>query len=400
MGALSQSGAEQWTVAISGDTLGYLSPCGCTTPMAGGIVRRATAVRGESLLFVDNGSLTDRIGRQSEMKAETLAQALAASGVAAINLTSQDAQLGRGSVLSVARLSGNKLIATQIQDGQALGLERWQEKGPFLVGGVTLRQAAFASQLGLTGLSAEDAAVELEGEARTRSKTAVLLLEGTLADARTLATKAPDLAMIVYRVVGDPPAGPEMEGRTLLVTPGDRGRNVVKLSYEDGALGGYRVEHLGPETHADPEVKRIYKDYLLRVSRSDLLERVLRSPGEKFAGNQKCMSCHATPAAVWKRSEHAHALATLDKVGHARDPDCVSCHVVGLALSTGFQSRTRTPSLTDVGCESCHGAGASHAAKPKLSKMPKVGTLACAPCHTTENSPHFDFATYWKRIQH
>ncbi|HSI73617.1 MAG TPA: multiheme c-type cytochrome, partial [Fimbriimonas sp.] len=98
-------------------------------------------------------------------------------------------------------------------------------------------------------------------------------------------------------------------------------------------------------------------------------------------------------------SAHAHALLTLEKEGHPRDPDCVSCHVVGLQFSTGFKSRQKTPQLANIGCESCHGAGAKHAAKPSL-KLRKLTEQACLPCHTTENSPHFDFKTYWKKIRH
>ena len=58
----------------------------------------------ESVL-IDTGNLTDRTGRQAEMKAETMAQALAKMDAAAIALTAQDARLGKGTLSSIARLS-------------------------------------------------------------------------------------------------------------------------------------------------------------------------------------------------------------------------------------------------------------------------------------------------------
>ncbi|MEZ0326097.1 MAG: multiheme c-type cytochrome [Fimbriimonas sp.] len=393
---------KPWPVVISGDTLGYLSPCGCTDPMSGGIRRRATVVRelGKDVLFVDSGSLTKDVGRQSEMKAETMAEALKSAGVDAINLTSLDAQLGRGSVLSIARLSGGKLIASQLPEGNELGLPRWLGEGPFLVGGVTTKPHALAASLGLQPKALEEAVAEFALEAISRTKTPVLLLEGGLEEARVLAKDYPSLRLIVYRTIGDPPAEPLREGDTLLVTPGDRGKSVLKLSFSDGAFQAYQPLSLGPEHADDRHVASIYSGYLKRVTSSSLLEQVPRTKGAPFAGTAACISCHGSAGKIWKKSAHAHALATLEKEGHSRDPDCVSCHVVGLSLTTGFRSRNATPQLADVGCESCHGTGGLHSKKPYLHKMAHVGDKACASCHTAENSPRFDFAAYWAKIRH
>jgi hypothetical protein len=37
---------------------------------------------------------------------------------------------------------------------------------------------------------------------------------------------------------------------------------------------------------------------------------------------------------------------------------------------------------------------------PAKNKLPKVGAASCAPCHTVENSPTFDFEEYWEQIKH
>src|SRR4051794_23568395 len=72
-------------VILGGDTDGYLSPCGCTSPMTGGIRRRASAIRALSgsqrPIILENGGLINGNGPQDEMKARTLAKALASVGV-------------------------------------------------------------------------------------------------------------------------------------------------------------------------------------------------------------------------------------------------------------------------------------------------------------------------------
>ena len=69
-------GNDVYTLVIAGDVHGYLSPCGCTKPMVGGIKRWATLVKslaqqGKSVVLV-NGGLSGGIGRQQELKVEAL----------------------------------------------------------------------------------------------------------------------------------------------------------------------------------------------------------------------------------------------------------------------------------------------------------------------------------------
>ena len=77
----------------------------------------------------------------------------------------------------------------------------------------------------------------------------------------------------------------------------------------------------------------------------------------------------------------------------------------------GEQEKTRH--LTNVGCESCHGPGENHknaelgSNKTKQAEMRKAVRLPlenaqknCILCHDGDNSPHFDFETYWPKIKH
>jgi hypothetical protein len=392
---------EPWTVIVSGDVNGYLSPCGCTSPMFGGIRRRATAIgKEETTLLLDTGGWVTGVGRQDVMKAETVAMALAASHVAAINLTPEEAAFGRGQMLSLVRLSREAIVSSHLLEGNELGVKRWISKGPFLIGGVSTRGQVVGRALELPVSSLEDAIESLVFEAAMQSKQPLLMLNGGREDALRIARQFPSLRLVSYRTVGDPGDSLDRVGDTALVTPGDRGRSIVRMQFGGDRFSDYARVVLGPDLHDDPDVERIYRTYLRRVDEAGLLEALPRRPGPEFAGTETCGSCHSDSHQVWQSSAHAKALATLEKEGHHRDPDCVSCHVVGLDHEAGFRSRLLTPQLADVGCESCHGPGAAHAASPHEVKLKPAGPESCAPCHTVGNSPNFDFLTYWRRIQH
>ena len=76
-----------------------------------------------------------------------------------------------------------------------------------------------------------------------------------------------------------------------------------------------------------------------------------------------------------------------------------ACHVVGLGRRGGFINAKATPTLVDVQCEACHGPGQAHADSPAPG-YGAAGARSCLGCHTEENSPEFDFFTYWPRIKH
>ena len=157
---------------------------------------------------------------------------------------------------------------------------------------------------------------------------------------------------------------------------------------------------LGPEWKDDPLAAELYQSYLSRVSRENLLEKFPRTSTASFVGSAKCGSCHAEAYRTWQLSGHAHALATLEREGNGRDPECLPCHVIGLKSVHGYRSRLSTPLLGVVGCESCHGEGTKHSAAPKRSRIAKSGREICITCHTLGNSPTFNFLTYWPKIKH
>jgi hypothetical protein len=404
LGLQALPSAPETVLFLSGNELGYLSPCGCSAPMVSGVRRRASVIRQMGIpgrtLLLENGGWVKSAGRQDELKVEAFAQLHSYSSGAAINLTSSEAALGPGSVLSIGQLSGNHIISSSVKMREGLELPAFRKSDPFLIGGVSTRAQAIADNLGGEVVPPEVAIPDLLQRARAERLYLIILLEGSREDAVDLAKRFPQIALIQYQSIGNPPERSQRVGNVLLASVGDGGKAVVRLVWKGDRFKSYVPIVLEPGYGEDPTAARAYNTYLSRVSEEKLLEALPRIETSKFAGTAACFTCHADAAKVWKSSKHAKALATLEHEKHDRDPDCVECHVVGLASIYGFRSRRETPQLADVGCESCHGPGAAHVAQPKVERMPKIGPESCVSCHRVENSPKFDFATYWARIRH
>lgn len=400
----SMAGApSRVTVVVSGDMKGYLSPCGCSYPMIGGIKRRAAAVgelaKSSSLVVVDNGGLVSGTTRQDEIKAETLAEALALMGADAVNLGAEEARLGKDMLASLQRLSGERLVCSQLPAPAPLGIKPFVAKGGYLIGGACAEPEPIGKALGVRPIPLDKAVARLVEEASKRRLQPFLLLRGSEAEARAVASRHPKLAVIVFSSSGDPLARPLRVGNTRLLTPGEFGKHLVLLQQDRKGSLSYRTAPLSPEYPDDTAMSGVYSAYLSRVKGERLLDQWPRVHTDAYAGSESCKGCHAEAYEIWQGSKHARALATLEKEGHDFDPDCVSCHVTGLSSKEGFVTRAQTPALANVGCESCHGPLAEHAKAPK-DKRPGKARVPCFSCHNAGHSPQFDYWAYWPRISH
>ncbi|RYG32576.1 hypothetical protein EON81_20330 [bacterium] len=385
-----------WTVVVGGDSDGHLAPCGCTSPMTGGIRRRAAAIREhaatEHRLLLETGAFVTGTGLQDRFKAEMLAEASGAMG-AVVALTPSEAQFGPGQFSSLNALSGDAYVSGNVSGVQ--GLSRVVRRGPFAITALANDPQAVPAAIGGKAISNEIAAQAL----LAKKATSVVMFAGDEDAARSLARSQPKLSLIVHRRGGNPAEKILYEGQVALVSPGERGKNIVMLERRGNRWERYRVVNLGPQFKDDKLISRMYAAYLKRVDGAGLLDMLARTEGAAFAGNDACLSCHPKAAEVWKGSKHSHAYETLDKDGHGRDPDCVRCHVTGLESKGGFLSRSASAQFAFVGCESCHGPGAEHVKNPK-APISRSGAESCNKCHTGDTSPRFDYQTYWKKIAH
>lgn len=135
---------------------------------------------------------------------------------------------------------------------------------------------------------------------------------------------------------------------------------------------------------------------------SDLVgERKKQLTDTRYAGSEACKSCHADAYEIWRKSGHAHAFATLQKQNRAKDPQCVSCHVVGFHEKGGFVSQEDSPQFANVQCENCHGPRKEHTTDSSLKPQGiPLAKEVCTSCHQGTHSSNFDYKLYWEKIKH
>ena len=166
---------------------------------------------------------------------------------------------------------------------------------------------------------------------------------------------------------------------------------------------------LGPEVGEKPEVVSLVKDFedkfnekLRKVEMQKAADQVARQEAntpDRYIGTDVCMRCHVSEGEQWKNTKHAHAWETLVEAKKDANTDCIPCHVVGFQKPGGFQpTGAKEPKMVDVGCENCHGMGSQHEAF--ATRPRKITEETCLTCHTSSNSPTFNYSTYLPHDMH
>jgi hypothetical protein len=413
----SRSAAPPVSLMFSGEISGYLTPCGCTSPMLGGMERRAAVLsrlrQTGPVIVVENGDLTEAAGRQDEIKAEALAGMLSAMKYEAVAVGEMDLALGFATLVSLEARVKTPFVCANVTDGAGNALFRPS---------VTITRTVGAKRLkvGITSALSPrlaDMVALPPGEFRVPDPrpplkrvlagmegvhVRVLLFHGLRDEAAALVRRLPRLDLVICAHSPDPPPAPMRIGRTLLVGAGSRGMRLNVASVAgDGKIGPVRQVPLDEATGADRTVAGMKRQYLDRVAAEDLLALMPRSPapgGASYAGSKACASCHAEAARAWQSSAHATALSTLVDRHEDRDPECVPCHVTGAKHEGGY--RCGDDRLAGVGCESCHGPSSAHARSGSTPLPSREREASCTPCHVPDHSPSFRFHTYWPKIRH
>lgn len=407
------SNSKAVTIIITGDFKGNLAPCGCTSPMIGGIQRLGTLVKrlrtqSDVVLLVNGGTVKNisTLGsieaKQSLLKAQAMAEAAKVMDASAYSIGDREASYGPSLISQMQFLSGNRLIQGAVINDQAI--PNFKVRGDLIVGTAEANGSELAGALSRPDESPDQATTDdivnrLVMAATSTLKLPILLFRGSESEARELAIKFPSLRLIVYSLSGSAPVKPDLAGETLLVSPGDLGREVVELKVAGSELSDYRVAKLTPDLNQNNPVSKVYANYLRGVGLSGLLSEWPRIQTGKYIGSQACASCHLTSYHKWIQTAHYHAYHDIKAQGHGQDPDCVKCHVTGLSSKYGFVSEFKNSQLARVSCESCHGPGEAHYLHPLVARL-SSGNKSCISCHTIDNSPNFDFQEYWAKIKH
>ncbi|RKU33248.1 hypothetical protein C6499_01845 [Candidatus Poribacteria bacterium] len=413
-----------FTLVVSGQELGYLEPCGCAEGQIGGFPRRDSMLLqltsgGKNLLRVANGNLISDARRQSELKAEIGFTALKEMEYAAFNVGPRDLLLGIEQLKYFSNTSGIPFLSANLFQGEEgvfqpfvlhrVHLEDLQEQVA-IVGVISQQFEIYAENASadLMLKAPEDVLRELIPQLSSECEFIVLLAHAAIDEAKALAKAFPQIDIII---VGDEQSEalrePISVGDTVLLNPGIKGKALGMLDIRSdkgkkNADSHFQLLTLSERIPDSPRMMDLLLMYQQMLAAENLTADIQQEPlstGGMYAGNASCKTCHPSEYASWKKTKHSHAYHTLVEKGHENDPDCLTCHTVGFGFQTGFISEPQTPTLADVGCENCHGVGGNHVKNPKPG-YGKVTKANCLTCHTSENSPNFDYDAYFPKILH
>ncbi len=389
-------------VIISGQTYGYLQPCGCSRPQLGGLERRANFIAslkaaGWPVAAVDLGDILPTAGvvpEQVLMKYTTTMNALREMGYVAVGLGTAEFTnwifriLGEYAVkkeqppiilsgntagVNAGRLIPRKDAFAGIGNRPMIDLTEIVDVGtvPVSVTGVVgLSVAKAVGALGpdtLVGFfgdreSLQTADKELAASPR-KPQLNILLFQGTLAEAQVVAKGWPSFQVIVcLSTDSEPPEAPTIVAgangqKTQIIQVGHKGRYVGVLGAfktADGKLDlKYHVEPLGEKylTPGDEAVARttnamlpLLEEYASRVKSRNLMGKFPQGP-------------HPTQA--------KNPTLNLSFVGSDK---CMSCHAAEYAVwkqsghghaMEALETVAKRPSLRnfDGECVVCHSVG-------------------------------------------
>ncbi len=413
---------ERLTLFVSGDSRGYLEPCGCRIDQAGGLPGRAVAIEkagvGEKLV-VDVGNLTSGSRSYELLKMRYLLEGMKAIGYDAVNLGKNEAQLDRVTLSDMMSHSGLPFLSANVLDKK--------DKTPIADRYRIIRRGAL--RVGVTGVTeceARDAGPGIEVRPPIEALADVIPdLKGkcdfvvvlAFVDEETIKQIAEKFHEVDCILGGDVPQSSgtaQTINRAIAFNVVDRGKVLGQIDlvrkgagYSVASSKGIRIaadKVKGPPAIADllARYKNELRERRFELASAEGMERIAgqETTSDEFVGAQACQSCHASSLHVLLASAHSHALQTLKEKKSEFDPECLRCHTVGYGLSSGYIDEKTTPQLAGVQCENCHGRAKEHIAKGVKTTLKPVTPATCVNCHDEENSANFRFATFWPKIAH
>ena len=435
---------------ITGREEGYIEPCGCAglDRMKGGMARRYSLFKqlrqdGWEVVGLDVGGIAKGFGKQAELKFQNMIEGKRQMGYDAIAFGATDLKLPAGELLSMAAPADGK-PSTFVSANVGLFDFATEVMPKFKIidrPGAKLAVTAIVGKQAqkqihndeIVFADPEKALKDILPEMKKKAGYLVLLAHATVEESTALAKQFPEFNLVV--TAGGPAEPPGkltlIEGtKTIIVETGEKGMNAVVIGYFDDAKHPVRYQRVPLDSRfaAAKEMKLLVTAYQDQLKTLRLAERIPAVPHPQkeingaFVGSEKCAPCHDESMRVWRKTGHSRAFATLERLDPPRhhDPECISCHVVGwhptkyFPYETGFVSKEKTPHLIDTGCEDCHGPGEKHVIaeaggdlelQKRLRKAMVVtkeesAKRQCYTCHDLDNSPDFEFESYWPIIEH
>src|SRR5262245_11736559 len=367
-----------FVVVISGQTFGYLQPCGCSEPQYGGLARRWEFInslkqKGWHVVPLDLGDIfpksSDTPAQQNLFKYETAMRALHAMGYRAIGIGKQE--LGVPLTTALAQYSAQdnprpRPVAANLAGVDPAGMYHALNARPFEIiegkGGVPAIgvvgmigktvQDHFKNDMSLA-FADQQVAAALNDLAKQGTKLNILLLQtdhkpgpGAEPEVEKSVSWCMQQAQTRLHLVihshddPEPPSQLQDFKETQLVTVGHKGKYVGVLGvWNKGGGFAYKYEMvlMGPEFEptavaANP-VAKLMEEYTRRVKERNLIAQFPRTPHKtqvllrgrnidaRYVGSEICASCHTDAHKIWgeQKGKLAHHKA-YETLVEAKDP--------------------------------------------------------------------------------
>lgn len=408
--------AGQLVVVSVSDLKGKTSPCGCSVPK-GGFARMASfmdSVRtaGSPVLFVDAGGSFPELPGRPDLPPFVFSS-YARLGLDALAIGPRDLQFGLAYLKHEARAASIPVTCANLFE-RATGKpvfppSRIVERDGLRIGVFALLGERFPlgpARDSLELRDPENVAQQTIRDLRSRGAQVIVLLAHLgRVGGEDLANVVPGLDVVVLGSEIPVYTAGRRIGDAIVTYGGDQGQHLGVATLELTPEGKVRssdalVRTLGPDVHTQPDMQervRQFEDaYNERMRIEQRREQALadadpdQDPVDHFVGGQVCARCHEPEAKQWATTAHSLAWETLVREKKDATPECITCHSVGYQQPGGFRDAVRTPHLTNVQCENCHGMGTLHG--PQWYAKNPVGEPVCRSCHNAERDPGFDYA--------
>lgn len=399
-------------IVISGDTAGWIVPCGCTSNQSGGLLRRGTFIKqqqGQDVILADAGGAASGTTDYHRVKFESILRGELAMGAIAHNIGQSEAALGADYLKKLAQEAKIPFVSANVTgaDGQRLFpavriIERHGKRIAFA--GVMGKQY---NGPGMAVREPKDALLDAIAEQQGKYDSLIILAYLNEEEMTQLASAIPEADAIIGGPTGQA-IKPRLVGQTLVGSATNKGKFLVALDADLQSKLSWtgRIIELNQSFSDDAQQQQNVNAYLAELEKRDFAAAdtgfvpiLNRSSQSQVAGNDSCVKCHQGDCKQWDGSKHAHAWKTLHDKGYHVDAYCQQCHTTGFGMESGFVSARRSLQRTSVGCESCHGPSQAHVQNVKI-KTPFNAKDQCIKCHDPENSPLFQYDAYWPRIVH
>ncbi len=398
----------KWRIFVTGDTKGYLRPCGCAAGLKGGYPRRATylaGIRRDGDLLVDLGNIVEGTRPQDRVRLRYVLKGLKLLGYDA--MVPGQGELAYGEDFEkLVRSTGPRTICANLffKNGNR-PFPRWHiHKTPsgegVAVVGLTSPYQKIPGRYRITKPTdaLRDAIKVLKRKGLTKIVVAGYLKGKPALD---LAKDFPDVVLVAGGFVPRGTKEPLRRGGAPVVLAGERGQYVGSAELRGSSVTGGGQTWLGEDVPDDKTLARLVQDHDDEVSSMGSAYKagqLLAFRKKGWVGSESCRACHKTEYESWAESKHAHAMQALKAKKQDRNPNCLECHYQDVPEQDGHRLRE----VRGVGCESCHGGGEDHvqARREKRQSPPMPAPVSCAGCHDKQNSPGFERTSYWDRMRH